>query len=247
MQIDWWTLGLQTINLLVLIFILSRFLFRPVTEIIRQRQAAAEDVLKKAEAERVRAEAREQQADEERAAIEKTRDRLLQTAVTEAEDEKARILAEARSKSKELLENGKEEIDKWRRQAQQQHGEMAIQLAIRLTAKLLERLPASVKTDGFVDGLVQAVNELPERTREEMTHPPAMLKLRSATSLTHGQKAACKVALEKALGRTAKIQFEADPELIAGLELDGTHAIVRNSFSADLQRIAKELVADARS
>ena len=38
MRIDWWTLAFQTINVLILIWILSQFLFRPVVAIIEQRQ-----------------------------------------------------------------------------------------------------------------------------------------------------------------------------------------------------------------
>ena len=56
MQIDWWTLGLQTINFLIVIWLLSRFLYRPVRKIIEEREAAdqaasdeAEQKLKEAE------------------------------------------------------------------------------------------------------------------------------------------------------------------------------------------------------
>ena len=35
----------------------------------------------------------------------------------------------------------------------------------------------------------------------------------------------------------------ADPALIAGLELDAPHAIVRNHFRADLDRIKAEVLA----
>ncbi len=41
MRIDWSTLALQTINALVLIWLLARFLFRPVAGIIAERQKAA--------------------------------------------------------------------------------------------------------------------------------------------------------------------------------------------------------------
>ncbi len=41
MRIDWWTLALQTVNVLILIWILSRFLFHPVVAIIDERRAAA--------------------------------------------------------------------------------------------------------------------------------------------------------------------------------------------------------------
>src|SRR3974390_2877415 len=41
MRIDLWTLGLQTVNVLILVWILSRFLFRPVMKVIDDRRAAA--------------------------------------------------------------------------------------------------------------------------------------------------------------------------------------------------------------
>jgi F-type H+-transporting ATPase subunit b len=39
MHIDWWTLALQTVNALVLIWILTRFFFHPVMNIIAKRQS----------------------------------------------------------------------------------------------------------------------------------------------------------------------------------------------------------------
>ena len=44
MHIDWSTLALQTINVLILVWILARFLFRPVREIIAKRQAKADAI-----------------------------------------------------------------------------------------------------------------------------------------------------------------------------------------------------------
>jgi F-type H+-transporting ATPase subunit b len=59
MTIDWWTLGLQTVNVLVLVWILARFLFKPVAKIIAERQEAAQDALDEAEAARAEAQAAE--------------------------------------------------------------------------------------------------------------------------------------------------------------------------------------------
>jgi F-type H+-transporting ATPase subunit b len=50
MQIDWWTLGLQTVNALVLIWLLAHFLFRPVVDAIAGRQKAAGQLLADAQA-----------------------------------------------------------------------------------------------------------------------------------------------------------------------------------------------------
>ena len=57
MHIDWWTLALQTVNVLVLIWLLARFFFRPVMDIVVKRQEKAKKLLADA------ARARQQAAD----------------------------------------------------------------------------------------------------------------------------------------------------------------------------------------
>ena len=47
--------------------------------------------------------------------------------------------------------------------------------------------------------------------------------------------------LAKALGRPVDFALAVDPEVIAGLELETPHAVVRNSFREDLKRIVEEL------
>ena len=52
MHIDWWTLALQTVNVLVLIWLLARFFFRPVVDIVAKRQEEANKLLADAAAAR---------------------------------------------------------------------------------------------------------------------------------------------------------------------------------------------------
>jgi F-type H+-transporting ATPase subunit b len=42
-------------------------------------------------------------------------------------------------------------------------------------------------------------------------------------------------------GRPVNFTVRVDPELIAGLELETPHVVVRNSFREDLKRIVEEL------
>ena len=39
MTIDWWTLGFQTVNVAVLVWLLQRFFWRPVAAMIEQRRS----------------------------------------------------------------------------------------------------------------------------------------------------------------------------------------------------------------
>jgi F-type H+-transporting ATPase subunit b len=56
----------------------------------------------------------------------------------------------------------------------------------------------------------------------------------------------CRDAFAKALGRPLDFSVDVDPDLIAGLELETPHAVVRNSFRADLLRIVEELTGHGR-
>jgi F0F1-type ATP synthase membrane subunit b/b' len=50
MTFDLWTLGFQAVNVLVLIWLLHRFFWKPVAAMIAARQAAAATLLEEAEA-----------------------------------------------------------------------------------------------------------------------------------------------------------------------------------------------------
>ncbi|MGA9847891.1 MAG: hypothetical protein WBQ45_09645, partial [Roseiarcus sp.] len=83
MRIDWWTLALQTVNVLILIWILSRFLFRPIVGIIEERRAAAAKLLTDAEAQKAGAIAARKAAEAEAASIAAGRDATLRQAAAD--------------------------------------------------------------------------------------------------------------------------------------------------------------------
>src|SRR6516164_8441207 len=106
MRIDWWTLALQTANVLVLIWLLARFLFRPVAEIVARRQDESNKLLADAAAVR-------RQADEARADLERARANMA--AVSDKVFAEARTAAEADRSA--LLIRTKEELTKLRAEA----------------------------------------------------------------------------------------------------------------------------------
>ncbi len=246
MHIDWWTLGLQTINLLVLVWILSRFLFRPIAGIIRERQAASADLLKKAEVERDKADLEERQAEQDKEEAERARGEVLKSAAKEAEAEKTQILAAARQEADKLRAQAKTDIERLRQAEEARSNRQASELAVEIAAKLFNRLPRNARIGGFVDGLAEAVAKLPERTRAEIGAAGAPVMVKAAQEMSPGEVTALEAALSKVLGCEVAVSVTVDPELIAGLELEAAHASVRNSFAADLDRIANGLTGDGQ-
>src|SRR5476651_1970348 len=85
MTIDWWTLGIQTVNVLILVWLLGRFFWRPVAAMIEQRRAAAQAILGEAEATRGRATAALAEIERIRAGFAQEREAILTAAHEAAE------------------------------------------------------------------------------------------------------------------------------------------------------------------
>lgn len=243
MKIDWWTLGLQTINVLVLVWLLGRFLFRPVAAMVAERRAAIARSLAEARSVRDAAEAERDEAKAATAGLAAARNAALKAAADEAEAQKAAILATARAEADKQRRAAEAEIARARQRDADAASDRAGRLALDIAAKLLARLPEEALVSGFVDGLADGLAALPEASRAIIGADGAPVRLTAARALTADETRRCRSRLAEALGRPVEIAVAVDPSLIAGLEIETPHAIVRNSFRADLGRVAAALAS----
>jgi F-type H+-transporting ATPase subunit b len=111
MHIDWSTLGLQTVNALVLIWLLAHFLFRPVADAIAGRQKAAVQLLDEAKAAKAAAQSERDKAAVEAARLADHRAEAFKALEAEAAAAKSTLLAKAQAEADKLLAAGKAEIE----------------------------------------------------------------------------------------------------------------------------------------
>ncbi|HVZ02165.1 MAG TPA: hypothetical protein VHA35_21840 [Dongiaceae bacterium] len=240
MHIDWWTLALQAVNVLILIWLLTRFLYRPVMGAIAARQQAADKLLADAQAakdaaateaaalkaqnDRFAAETERRQA-ETRAAIEAERTRLLAKAKTEADaiaQQAAAATAAARSRMAAALE------------------EKAEVLAAQMAEALLRRMPAELTAEAMLQALLAHLRALPEDERRKLAED-GPLHVVTAAPIDDGTRRRYAGALAELLAGGEASDFSVDASLIAGFELYGRHMRVRNSWRADLDEILAAL------
>jgi len=246
MRIDWWTLGLQAVNVLVLIWLLARFLFRPVVDIIAARQKAAEQLLGDAKAAKAEAEAERDKAVAETALLAEHRAEALKAAEAEVATAKAALLAAARTEGDRLRAAAKAEIEASRHTEVLAAEDRAGRLAVDIATKLLDRLPPDARVSAFIDGIAAGLGKLPEGTRASIGADGASIRLTAARAVTPEELETCRKALARALGHPVAVEVAVEPALIAGIELESPHAVVRNSFRADLVRLKSELVRHDR-
>jgi F-type H+-transporting ATPase subunit b len=241
MKIDFWTLALQAINALVLIWLLSRVLYRPVVRAIAQRREAATKLLADAEAERERARQAGKAVAAQQAELAAGRDAALKAAQDDAAQARARLLAAAQAEVDSLRKQAQDERDEERLARQRANEQRAAALAVDITARLLARLPASARVAGFLDDLVASLRALPDAQRQKLAASAVPLQIVAPRALDPDEMDRCTQAIQQALGRSAALQPVVDPNLIAGLELRSSDLVVSNHLRADLAQLLHEL------
>jgi F-type H+-transporting ATPase subunit b len=103
-------------------------------------------------------------------------------------------------------------------------------------------LPQQARIAGFIDRLATELAKLPQSTREALGNDGSEVRLIAPRALETDELAACRSALSRVVGRDVDLRITVDPAIVAGLELEARHAIVRNSFRADLARLQTELL-----
>ena len=164
----------------------------------------------------------------------------MRAAAAAAETERAAALAAARTEVEHLRAAAAAGIERERQAEAVAASDRAARLAVEIAAKLMNRLPDAARVDGFIAGLAEGLASLPAASRDGLG-AGGDARLTAARPLSASEMKSCRDAFATALGRPLDFAVAVDPDLVAGLELETPHAVVRNSFRADLSRVVEEL------
>jgi F-type H+-transporting ATPase subunit b len=119
--------------------------------------------------------------------------------------------------------------------------ERASRLAVDIAERLAARLDGPAVRAAFLDWLVKEIRALPTSARQAAAAEGVTLEATSATALLPADQDRYREQIGAAFGVHPQIVFKADSALIAGLELQGPHFVVSNSWRADLTKILSGL------
>src|SRR5579863_2751677 len=165
MTINWWTLGIQAVNVVILVWLLGHFFWRPVAAIIEARRAAAQKALAEAQVKRAEASAALAEIERTRAGFASEREAILEAARKAADLAREVQLGKAEKDAQALRDAAQAAIAKDRRAIEKAWAERAGRLAVDIARRLAGRLDGPVVRAAFLDWLVSEIRTLPEATR----------------------------------------------------------------------------------
>jgi F-type H+-transporting ATPase subunit b len=221
--IDWFTVGAEALNFLILVFLMKRFLYKPILAAIdgREKKVAAEladAAAKKAEAKKERDEFREKndQFDEHRAA-------RLGKVTHEVNAERSKLLAAA-GKAADALTAKRQ--DSLRRDARALSHEITLSAqneVFAIARKTLKDLAATSLEERMTDVFATRLRALDGEAKTALAGVLAAAKhpvlVRTAFALPAAGCATIQTALNDAFAADIHLRFETAPELVSGIEL----------------------------
>ena len=96
MLIDWFTVGAQVVNFLILVWLLKRFLYKPILHAIDEREKRIAKELADADTKKAEAQKERDEFQHKNAEFDQQRATLMNKATEEAKTERQRLLYEAR-------------------------------------------------------------------------------------------------------------------------------------------------------
>jgi F-type H+-transporting ATPase subunit b len=237
MHLDWWTIGLQTINFGILVWLLHRFLYKPVLTMIDARKAevgrqfdAAKELEGKAKAQLATVEA-------ERAGIAAERDAALKAAAAQAQEMAEARRAQAERDAEALMVSTRKTLASEREGALDEARRVALDLGADFAQRLLAEVPMQYRAEAWIERIEQHLNALPPSERGALVCQLAdgnPLTVITACALPVATAAHWKQRLGQSLGISGGMTFEVNPDLIAGAELHFPAAILRFSWQSAL-------------
>jgi len=237
MHLDWWTIGLQTINFGILVWLLHRFLYKPVLTMIDARKAevgrqfdAAKELEEKAKAQLATIEA-------ERAGIAAEREAALKAAAAQVQEMAEARRAQAERDAEALMVSTRKTLASEREGALDEARRVALDLAADFAQRLLAEVPMHYRAEAWIERIEQHLNALPSAEREALVRQLAdgnPLTIITACALPAATAEHWKERLGQSLGISGGMTFELNPDLIAGAELHFPAAILRFSWQSAL-------------
>jgi F-type H+-transporting ATPase subunit b len=219
-ELDWTTVALEIVNFLVLVWILKRFLYRPVLQVVERRRADIEATLNEARereqaTEELRAQFENRLAEwqQDKLAAREELQRELQQQRSHAMEELQKTLGAEREKVQVLEQRRAHEFEEHRQRE-------ALQLGARFASKLLHDLSGPELEARIVELFCEQLTQLPDVQQAALRRADTTeVNVQSAFTLNATQRAAITQALNAVTGRQMTLSFAEQPELLAGLRL----------------------------
>ena len=223
MLIDWFTVAAQVFNFLILVWLLKRFLYKPIVTAIDVREKAIAATVAAAAARKAEAEQETKEFKQKKADLDRARVALMDKARGESEAERQRLLDEGRKDAETLRAQRRASMLTEEQGLNDQLRCLVQDEVFAIACKALADLATTSLEERMTDVLIRKLRDLEAPAKEAFasalraSSEPA--SVRSAFELSADHRRALQIALSETFSTDVRLQFITAASLVCGIEV----------------------------
>jgi F-type H+-transporting ATPase subunit b len=223
MLIDWFTVGAQALNFVILVWLMKRFLYKPIRQAIDEREKRIATEIANADTKKAEAQKEHDEFQHKSAEFDQQRAALLTKATDEAQAERQRLLDEARKAALALSAKRQEALRDEEHNLHQAIGRRTQQEVFAIARKALMDLSTASLEERLGEVFTRRLREMDGTAKDGLgvalktSCDPAVV--RSTFDVPAEQRAAIQNALNETFSAEVRLRFETAPDAIGGIEL----------------------------
>lgn len=245
MLIDWFTVVAQVVNFLILVWLLKRFLYKPILNAVDAREKRVADELKNADAKEAEAQKEKDEFKRKNEDFDKQRNALLSKAKEDAKAERQRLLEEVRKEASYLKAKQHEALKNDEQNLSQEIGRRTQQEVFNIARKVLTDLAGTSLEERTIDVFAQRLRNLKDEEKKQLASAlsasSGQVLIRTAFDLPQAQRDSIKKTLKETLGIETQPRFETSPDIVSGIELTSDGQKVAWSIADYLTSLQKSI------
>lgn len=242
MGFSWSTFVIEIVNFAVLVWILTRFLYQPVTRAIETRRRTIQEEMQNADEVKQKSEALAKQYEGRLADWEAEKSQLKAAFENELGAERARRETELRASLQREREQAQAAAQARDREESRRLRQQALRDGARFCARLLSRIASPEVEQRLVDAAIEDVRAMPAEQRASLARAfdgRAQAIVTTRYRLDDGRRAALGEALASCVGGSPELRFEQSDRLVAGLRVDLGTMTLEGNLAGELEWFAR--------
>ena len=223
MEINWFTVIAQIINFLILVWLLKRFLYKPVLNAIDEREKKIAAQLSDAESKKAESQKERDEFEQKNEAFDKERAAKMDEVQAAANSEKQRLFEEVRNESDALRLKYEDSLKQQEQDVTDTIKRKTKDEVFAIAGKALADIANASIEEKVVEVLLKKIQNL--KDEEKLTFKNAFnngkkITIKSAFELTSPSKSELEKVIEEIIGHANNFQYQTSSELISGIEID---------------------------
>jgi F-type H+-transporting ATPase subunit b len=245
MSINWFTVIAQVVNFLVLVWLLKRFLYKPILKAIDEREKKITSQIKDANKKEAEAKKEREEFENKNVDFDKQKKDLMDKAIEEVNTKREHLLDKAKKDADDLRKKLEDIVKEEQEHLGDEITRRTKTEVFSIAEKMLKELADHSLEQQIVTVFIERLKNLNEKETKKLIDTFKSSKeeiiVKSAFKLDKSLQTEIEKAVKKIVHTTSGFQFQTAPELVSGIELNANGYKVAWSISEYLSSVKKTI------